>query len=277
MWWDSRATGPGRHNAGMDSAVDEAARKANDHPAVEAGARLGYAASGVLHLLIAWIGLQLTFREGVAASADQSGALSSLAGNGLGRALLWVLLLGFALLGLWQVTEVFLQREPSGKVKAVAKTATYAVLAVTTGRYAVGAGGRSGGDQSADLTRTLMQQAFGRALVALVGLVVLGVGVYHVYKGWRRRFLADLEEHPGRPAEVAGRYGYVAKGVALGVVGVLFALAALHADPAEARGLDGALHTILEVPGGQVLLAVVSVGIAAYGVYSFFRARHARV
>ncbi len=96
-------------------------------------------------------------------------------------------------------------------------------------------------------------------------------------KGWKRRFLADLEEHPGRPAEVAGRYGYVAKGVALGVVGVLFALAGLHADPDEARGLDGALHTILKAPGGQVLLAVVSVGIGAYGVYSFFRARHARV
>ncbi|GAA1888651.1 DUF1206 domain-containing protein [Lapillicoccus jejuensis] len=261
----------------MDATVDEAARKANDHPAVEAGARLGYAASGVLHLLIAWIGLQLVLHEGVAASADQSGALSSLAGNGLGRALLWVILLGFALLGLWQVTEVFLQRQASGKVKAVAKTVTYVVLAVTTGRYAVGAGGRSGADQSADLTRTLMQQAFGRLLVAVVGLVVLGVGAYHVYKGWKRRFLADLEEHPGRPAEVAGRYGYVAKGVALGVVGVLFALAALHADPAEARGLDGALHTILEAPGGQTMLAVVSLGIAAYGVYSFFRARHARV
>ena len=53
---------------------------------------------------------------------------------------------------------------------------------------------------------------------------------------------------------VAGRYGYAAKGLALVLVGVLFVLAAWHASAQEARGLDGALRTLLQAPGGQVLL-----------------------
>ena len=137
--------------------------------------------------------------------------------------------------------------------------------------------GTSSRSQSVDFTATLMKQPLGRVLVAVVGVVVVGVGVYHVVKGWRRTFLADLVGHPGRVAEVAGRVGYIAKGVALVVVGVLFVLAGLHNSAREATGLDGALKSLLKAPSGAVLVALVSVGFGAYGVYSFARARHAKV
>ncbi|MGL4177935.1 MAG: DUF1206 domain-containing protein [Dermatophilaceae bacterium] len=38
-----------------------------------------------------------------------------------------------------------------------------------------------------------------------------------------------------------------------------------------------ALKTLREQPFGPVLLTAVAVGIAAYGVYSIARARHARI
>ena len=44
-----------------------------------------------------------------------------------------------------------------------------------------------------------------------------------------------------------------------------------------ASGLDGALHTLRDQPLGPVLLTAVAVGLAAYGVYSFARARYAKV
>lgn len=260
----------------MDSTdVRQAARSAGDHPALENAARLGYAVSGLLHLLIAWLGLQLAFGAGTG-SADQSGALKTLAGNGFGLALLWVAVVGFFGLGLWQLTELVLRGELSDRVKAASKAVLYVALAVTSLTWARG-GGTSSRSQSVDFTATLMKQPLGRVLVAVVGVVVVGVGVYHVVKGWRRTFLADLVDHPGRVAEVAGRVGYIAKGVALGVVGVLFALAGLHNSAREATGLDGALKTLLKAPSGAVLVALVSVGFAAYGVYSFARARHAKV
>lgn len=73
------------------------------------------------------------------------------------------------------------------------------------------------------------------------------------------------------------RAGYVAKGVALGVVGVLFMVAAATNDPEEAGGLDAALRSLLELPAGTALLTAVGLGITAYGVYSLARARYARV
>jgi len=261
----------------MDSAdVAQTAQRANDHPAIEYGARLGYAVNGVLHLLIAWLGVQLAIGGG-GRSADSSGALQTLAGTTLGRGTLWVAVVGFALLGVWQVTEIFTNRKAGDRAKAAAKAVTYAVLAVSALGYAQGAGGQSSSKQSVDVTAKLMAQPMGRLLVAAVGLVVVGVGIFHVVKGWKKSFLADLESHPGELAEAAGRYGYIAKGVALVVVGGLFVVAAARSQPARAKGLDGALHTVLQAPYGAVLLVVVSLGLAAYGVYSFFRARHADV
>lgn len=97
---------------------------------MDVGARLGYAASGVLHLVLAWLALQLAF-GGNGGQADQTGALAALASTTFGAALLWVLFVGFALLGLWQVTEVF-ARSGSKKLKPAAKAVVYVVLAVST-------------------------------------------------------------------------------------------------------------------------------------------------
>jgi len=257
--------------------VRSAARQAGDHPALETAARLGYAVNGVLHLLIAWLGFQLALGAG-SGSADQSGALQTLSGTGVGRASLWIGVLGFLGLGLWQVTEVFVSRdETSDRVKAAAKAVLYLFLSFSCLTWARGSSGSSSSTQTVDFTATLMEKPAGRVLVGLVGLGIVAVGVYHVAKGWRRTFLKDLDEHPGALAERAGRFGYIAKGVALALVGILFALAALHAAPSEATGLDGALRTMLKAPQGPILLAVGALGFAAYAVYSFARARHAKV
>ena len=66
----------------MDDTVRASAARAQRSPAVEKGARLGYAASGLLHLLLGWLALQLVL--GHAATADQTGALAALAATGLG-------------------------------------------------------------------------------------------------------------------------------------------------------------------------------------------------
>ncbi|GIG28556.1 DUF1206 domain-containing protein [Cellulomonas marina] len=252
-----------------------AATEAGDNPLVEQGARVGYAANGVLHLLIAWLAVQLAWTAG-AGSADQTGALRSLAGNPVGTALLWVVVVGFALLAVWQVTELLTRHDTGDRVKAGAKAVVYGVLAWTAVRVLLGTS-QDGSQQTSSTTGRLLEAPLGRALVAAVGLAVLGVAVHHVVKGWRRTFLQDLTEHPGRWAVQAGRVGYVAKGVALAVVGFFFLKAAWTGNAAEAQGLDGALRAFLEVPWGRGLLTVVALGLAAYGVYSFARARYARV
>ena len=81
--------------------VTRAAGNVESQPLVQTGARVGYAVNGLLHLLIGWIALQLAW-SGSGKTADQSGALQTLAANTLGRFTLWVAVVGFLALGLWQ-------------------------------------------------------------------------------------------------------------------------------------------------------------------------------
>ena len=139
--------------------------------------------------------------------------------------------------------------------------------------------GSSGSDEQKtdEATAGLLSSPGGRVLVGLVALAILAVAGYHVWKGWTKGFLDDLEKHPGQWAERSGRAGYVAKGVALAVVGVLFGSAALSSKASEAGGLDAALKTLRDQPFGPVLLTLVALGIAAYGVFAFVKARHAKL
>jgi hypothetical protein len=57
----------------------------------------------------------------------------------------------------------------------------------------------------------------------------------------------------------------------------LFTYAAVTADPDKAKGLDGAIESLKDAPAGPAIVAAVGVGFAAYGLYSFGRARYARM
>lgn len=245
-------------------------------PAFQRGARLGYAANGALNLVIGWLALQVAWGGG-GQDASASGALRALADTTVGGFLLWVLLVGFVLLGLWQLTTALLGGRTGERLKAAGKGVTYLVLAFLTYGVVSGPGGGSGGTSESGWTADLMAQPPGRLLVAGVGVGVIAVGGYHVHKGWRRTFLRDLREHPGPWVVRAGRLGYVARGIAFAVVGALFLTAAATADPDRAQGLDGALQTLRDAPLGQWLLTLVALGFVAYGVYSFVRARVGRV
>lgn len=256
----------------MASTGREVADEVGDSPLLRGGARGGYAASGLLHLVMAWITLQVAWGT-TSQEADQAGALQNLAGHPLGLLLLWAVAAGFGLLALWQATETLARTGIGQRAKALGKLGLYASLAWTAVQVA-SRGSATGGDQ---LTASLMAAPFGRLAVGLVGLAVVGVGIYHLSKGARRKFLQDLRENPGPLLVRAAQVGYAAKGVALLILGALLVVAALTADESKATGLDGALRSLKELPLGQVLLTFMAAGLLAYGIYSFGRARYARV
>lgn len=251
------------------------ARKVGGHTVVEQGARIGYAASGVLHLLLAWLALRLAWGN-PEQEADQSGAFETLALHPAGVTLLAVLGTGFVLLGAWNLLEAAVPHGAADRGKFLATGVTYGVLA--WGAYEV-AGGRdtSSSEQTQDITAVLLSNAFGTALVVLIGAVVLAVGGYHVFKGLAGTYRDDLSEDPGRTIEVTGTIGYVAKGMALLVIGGLFWAAVITHDPDKASGMDGALRTLLGLPQGRILLTVVALGLLAFGIYSLGRGRYAKV
>jgi Domain of Unknown Function (DUF1206) len=264
-------------------------RQVGNSDALEALARVGLVAYGIVHLLVAWLALQLAWGGG-GGSADQSGALGTLASQPFGKPLLWVLAIGLLALAVWQLAELLRftpglrgtgkakKKAVTGVVKSVSKAVVYIALAVTAIKFATG-NGTSSSSQQQDAVAGVFGWPAGRFLVGVAALVLIGIGVYHVRKGVTKHFMKEIDTFQATPAqrrtiERLGQVGYPAKGVALALVGGLLGWAAITFDPSKASGLDGALRTLLDAPFGKFLLTVVAVGIAAFGVFSFFRARY---
>lgn len=259
-----------------------AGRQIRHSKSLEAGAKVGLVSYGVVHLLIAWIALHVAWLGG--GDASQGGALALMADNPVGVVVLWITAIGFLALVLWQLSDcVFGFSEEDGgarafkKAKAAGRAVLYGFLAVLAFKAATGSGSSGNGEET--MTARLMSAPAGRWLVGLIGAAIIVGGFYQVYRGASRRFEDDLDGAAtsgatGTAIVRLGQVGYVAKGIALAIIGALFTIAALDYDPKKAGGLDDALKTVRDQPFGPVLLTLVAVGLAAFGVYCFGWARH---
>ncbi|MEV4343917.1 DUF1206 domain-containing protein [Actinoplanes sp. NPDC049596] len=264
-----------------------AASRAADSKPLEYLARGGFIGYGIIHLIFAWIALQVAF-QGSSQESDQSGALQTLAGNGLGKTLLVVIAIGMAAMAIWQAFEAIIGESGEQTRTALAervlsgvRAVLYAYLVFIAIKVLQGSNA-SMGDNSQSKSSTLMDSTGGRWLVGFVGLVVLGVGVGMAIYGLRRKFVKHLNTqemtHGTRqPIIRLGMAGYAAKGVAYAIAGVLVVSAAVTYDPEKARGLDAALKTLAENSWGVWLLALIAVGIAAFGVYCIAQAKYRKV
>jgi hypothetical protein len=264
----------------------DAGQQARHSTALRTGARVGLVAYGVVHLVIAWISLQIAWTGG--GDASGSGALRTLASKPLGGTLLWISAAGLVALAAWQLltavwgyqTEDDDRKKVVKRVTSAGRAVVYLVLAWTAVKVVTGSGGSSGGKEEG-LTAQLMSAPAGRVLVGLVGLGILAVAVSQVHRGISDNFTHDLESRAtsgtsGSGVVAVGRAGYVAKGVSIGIVGALFAWSALSYDPQKAGGLDEALTTLREQPFGPYLLTLVAAGLAAFGLFCFAWARYVR-
>ena len=266
------------------------ARKAGNSDALENLARIGLIAYGLVHLLVAWLALQLAWFGGGGESADQSGAMATVAESPVGKPLLWVLGIGLIALAVWQAAEVFRWRSgwsASGKERtkalrksgnALVKAVIYVALAVLAIRFALG-DPKSSSQSQQETTAGVFDWPGGQFLVGVAGLILIGSGAWHIRKGLNKHFLKQIDTTGASPSAVRlvtrlGQVGFPGKGLALAGVGVLLIWAAVTFDPSKAQGLDGALHAILELPFGRILLTLVALGIAAFGAFCFVRARY---
>lgn len=277
----------------MADAARSAARRVEASPLVRALARGGYAASGAVHVLIGLLVLTLAF--GVSGEADQSGALRAIAGAPLGLAVLWIIAVLLWALALYHLIEAFVLRGGGATEKTAAlKTAlttwgrriseagqavVFAALGTVAASVALGA--RTEGNRSAeDASRGVLALPGGDIVLGLVGLGVAAGGVAFVVMGVMRSFEKKMsipKDGVGPFVTTLGVVGYIAKGVALAIVGVLLVVAAVTSDASQAGGLDDAFDTLHGLFLGPVLVGLVGAGFVAYGLFLFFRARYARL
>jgi hypothetical protein len=270
---------PGRHAAGR---LAEAA----DAPWLIRVGRVGLAGFGVLHLLVAWLALQVAWGSG-APEADETGALRTVAAQPLGKLLLWVLAVGLCALALWQASlAVWGYRRHEGRKRtqrrlvSAGRTVVYLAVSAAAARFATG-GDTSAAARQEQATAGALDLPGGQLIVGAVGLAILAAGAGFVWRGFTAGFRENLDlaamSHDVRTWGVRlGRAGYVAKGVAFGIVGLLVVAAAVTYDPDQSRGLDVALKTLAGQPYGRWLLSALAAGIGCYGLYCFLWARYPR-
>jgi hypothetical protein len=262
--------------------AERVGQEVQDSKTLDRGIRFGMVAYGVVHLVVAWLAVQLALGNH-GKNASQKGAMQTLAKQPVGPLLLWLIAIGMFLLVIWRVIEVFTGHQEYDGGKRWRRRATSGFKAVIYGyigylalRYAIGSGSSS---SSTSYTKTLMNQPYGRWLVGGVGAAIVLYGVSYARRGWTEKFMENLDARgtigdTGKAYRVIGKVGYIAKGLAFCVVGGLFVAAAYTHHAKKSGGLDQALHTVLQQPLGPVLLILVAAGIACYGLFCFARARH---
>lgn len=260
-----------------------AARRAHRSTPVRVLARCGLVANGLVHILIGVIAISVAL--GLGGTPSRSGALDAIAATPGGVLVLWVAAASLVGLAFWQLTaaaSVTAGSEGSRlkhRATDAGKALGFAVVGGVTVVFALG-GHSNTTRTSRDLSAVLLKAPGGVLVVLAAACIVGGIGVAHLVRGVSRHFREDLRPLEGRARTVVftlGVVGHVAKAVGLLIVGVLLLVAALLNDASKAVGLDTALTNLSKLPSGTALLAIIALGLVAYGLYLFARARYMRV
>lgn len=282
---------PNPLKSGPARAAGQAARQTANQPVIQMLGRIGYAAKGLVYIIIGGLAALAALGNG-GATTDRKGAIQAVYQQPFGQILLGLITFGLACYALWSFIRAIADTagkgsEPKGLATRLFYAGvgiSYAVFAFAAFQLLLGAGntGKSSDTNAKDWTAELLKQPVGMLLVIVAALVVLGVACYEFYRAYKADFQKHLEMGEMSPQTKEwtvrfGRFGLAARGVVFGIIGLFLIIAALQHNPDQAKGLGGALQELAQQPYGQILLGLVAVGLVAYGIFSLAEARYRRM
>ena len=243
----------------------------------------GLYAKGVVYGIVGILAAMAAFGAGGDITGT-TGAIGYLQQMPAGNVLLALVAIGLLAYALWRFYEAIEDPQGGGDENRAPKRAYYAYSGVVYGLLAYafakplfGGGGSSGGQQKEALLAQLLDQQWGAWLVGVIAVVVAGMALYQFYKSYTGDYMKKLEGNPGRHYNLikkAGRWGYAARGVVFGIIS-FFLFRVMSAHNADAyRGTEGALQYLLSLNYGNVLLALVALGLVGYAIFNIMAARH---
>lgn len=250
--------------------------------------RLGYAAKGLVFLIIGVMALMLSLGMGGQLS-DPTDALRVIHRQPFGQSLL--LLMGVSLLGFvfWRIAQAIFNvehnpRTPMNTVKRIGYALSglaYLSLSVLAIRGFMDGRVQQKSEGSMALTAKALEMPVGPALVMLAGAIIIGVGIVHAYLGLSKRFMKVYEQGSMTEKEreivtTSGMIGLPARGFTFGIIGYFFIRAGMHANASETKNTKGVMEHILSLPFGEIILLVIATGFICYAVYCFAAARFRR-
>ena len=280
----------------LSSSKNPTGRLVAEHPAVVRFGKAGWLAKGVVYCIAGVLALVIVGKArgwSVTKStqnqeASPTGALKTVAHTSFGPLLLWVLAIGLVTYAAWRFVSAALPADSDMKARAtrvgyVVSGMIYLSFAWTAVRLAQSTATQADGNSKiTDATASTMGHTAGRLLIGLVGLIVIGAGVYRIVKGVKGDVADELDlggmsSKQERTVRTLGRVGECGRGIGIGLVGCFLLIAAIAHNPNDATGLDGALRRLAIHGWGTVVVAVVGIGFLAYGVFCVVTFTHRRL
>ncbi|MGW4909816.1 DUF1206 domain-containing protein [Streptomyces sp. NPDC004270] len=261
-------------------------RRAANSKAIAAAARAGFVARGVIYALIGVLSLRIAFSGG-GKQADRGGAIAEIAQKPFGTVLLWLLGIALAGMALWRLSEAaFGQAGPDGgkpgkRAMAAGRSVFYGFVAYSVLSYAAGdksSGSGSSDKNSQDVTAKALDWPGGQWIVGVVGAAVTAAGLWIAVRAVMRKFekhlrMSEVSQKTRKVVSFLGVFGGTARGVVFATAGCFAIAAAVQHKPGRAKGMDDTLRTFADTPAGPWLLALIAVGLMAFGVFSWANAR----
>jgi hypothetical protein len=257
------------------------------------GSRLGLACRGTVYLLVGYLAFRLALaahgRKGEPASS--AGAVQAAVDPAWGRVPLVLLVAGLAAYALTQLLEaVFRPARAAGAMGRWRQRAVsswgfvlYSVFCLSTARLLAGTPpqqtARSEQRQDTGMTADLLRTGWGKALLLLVGILVVAGGLEAGRRAVRLNFRERFtDEHMSRAlamlTRALGAFGSVARAVVFVLVGVFLVKAAVLSSADQTKGLDAIFRSVASSPYGSWLLALLACGLFCYGLYCLVEARY---
>lgn len=256
--------------------------------------RVALVTQGALYFVIGLLTLQVAAGD-FSAKPSQRGAIETIARQPFGRALLVVLLVGLVAHALWRLALAIRGEADSGagastndakddaketvkRLANVGRAAIYVGFALVAWRIIVHHS--SGGDDTTRRsTARVLTWPGGSWLLMLVGLALLGAGLWNMSKVITAKFmehldLSGVDERRRQLVDVLGRVGYFCRGVVYCLVAWFLIMAARQHDAGESRGLDDSLRELKLHRYGTYVLVVLAVGMVGFGLYRMLDARY---
>lgn len=243
-------------------------------------AQMGYSARGIVYLVIGGLAVMAAFGNG-GKTTGSKGAIMTILNQPFGNIMLTILIIGVAGYVLWRLVQSIKDTDNHGHSgKGLAIRAGLFVSAITHAALAIWAVRLMLGDSSSSNSgSSWLSSGPGLVAFAVAGVVVIGVGIAHIFKGWTARFekYMTIPSDKRSWAKPLCQFGLIARGVVWCMVGVFFIRSAMRTGSGEVDGVSDALNALATSSAGPWLLGIVALGLMAFGAYSILEALYRRI